>query len=460
MPSRIRLLPVAVIGLVLAIFALAIVLVSAQLRQSIREQIVSRDGTVLQALSVMQQYAAEASDTLGSLIEDPMDQLSIILETSRLKDVLAVRLFDSHGRFITAFPPDVREAQMEAKDLARLQGLQPVSHFIAKADLSDYIQLPSEPEGHKTAPLLEAFIPIQPKKQPRLVGIAQFILDGRGVADEFGNVDGYLFRHGVLVFIAGSAVIVLALGWAFRRLDRMNCLLSERTASLLRANQELSLSAKISAIGAVTAHLIHGLKNPLSGLQSFMANCNSLPGNDSAVDWKEATATAQRMRTIIDEVARVLRDEQGATGYEVTWAELAELLEARVTLAARQAGIQLDVIRSVDDRLTNREANLILLVLENLVRNALQATPKGKAVQLNLFRNEHGIACEVCDQGPGFPDSLRSSLFAPCRSSKEGGIGIGLAISKQLAHHLGATLELKSSSPQGCVFALVIPQKR
>src|SRR5256885_10117139 len=47
---------------------------------------------------------------------------------------------------------------------------------------------------------------------------------------------------------------------------------------------------------------------------------------------------------------------------------------------------------------------------------------------------------------------LTAHLFAPCRSSKEGGSGIGLAISKQLANHLGAQLELKSNSPAGCVF--------
>jgi len=48
-------------------------------------------------------------------------------------------------------------------------------------------------------------------------------------------------------------------------------------------------------------------------------------------------------------------------------------------------------------------------------------------------------------------------LFTPCRSTK-GGSGLGLAISQQMAHQLGAKLELKRSGPDGCVFALTLPR--
>jgi two-component system nitrogen regulation sensor histidine kinase GlnL len=63
------------------------------------------------------------------------------------------------------------------------------------------------------------------------------------------------------------------------------------------------------------------------------------------------------------------------------------------------------------------------------------------------------------DEGPGIPPELAATLFAPCKSSKEGGSGIGLAISQQLANHLGAGLELARNSPHGCVFVLTVPLK-
>jgi hypothetical protein len=64
---------------------------------------------------------------------------------------------------------------------------------------------------------------------------------------------------------------------------------------------------------------------------------------------------------------------------------------------------------------------------------------------------------EVQDEGPGLPPQVAERLFAPCISSKKGGSGIGLAISRQLAKHLGAELDLKQSSSEGCAFRLVLP---
>jgi C4-dicarboxylate-specific signal transduction histidine kinase len=67
------------------------------------------------------------------------------------------------------------------------------------------------------------------------------------------------------------------------------------------------------------------------------------------------------------------------------------------------------------------------------------------------------IDFEVRDQGAGLSPGVEARLFMPCTSGKKGGGGIGLAISKQLAHSLGAKLELTDSSPSGCTFRLSVP---
>src|SRR6185503_7156314 len=95
------------------------------------------------------------------------------------------------------------------------------------------------------------------------------------------------------------------------------------------------------------------------------------------------------------------------------------------------------ICRDADAILPNRAANLIALILVNLAQNGLQATPAGKSVSLRLTRTRDYLACEIRDQGSGIPEDLRENLFAPHRSTKEGGTGVGLAISKQLANHLG-----------------------
>ena len=115
-----------------------------------------------------------------------------------------------------------------------------------------------------------------------------------------------------------------------------------------------------------------------------------------------------------------------------------------------------DVRSETHGGLANRHANLVLLILENLARNALQVTPRGRRVKVLLATAPGGVVCQVADEGPGFPPGLRDRLFTPCRST-QGGSGIGLAISHQLARQMGAQLELVKSDAGGCVFQLTIP---
>jgi signal transduction histidine kinase len=136
-----------------------------------------------------------------------------------------------------------------------------------------------------------------------------------------------------------------------------------------------------------------------------------------------------------------------------------EIISSRMMPVSRAAGVHFYAQSRAEGMLGNREANLAILILENLVQNAFHATPEGKSVRLAVAQAGDKIRCDVQDEGPGFPKELKAQIFSPCRSTKTGGSGIGLAISKQLALNIGAELELKSSTGSGCVFCLVLPQK-
>jgi signal transduction histidine kinase len=163
------------------------------------------------------------------------------------------------------------------------------------------------------------------------------------------------------------------------------------------------------------------------------------------------------MQSLVNEVVRILREQNDTARYKITLDELAQMIGGKVSPLAQQAGVRFHTRLNAEGTLANRDANLIFLILENLIQNGIQATPKGQTVTLSLECENGEVLCEVRDEGPGLPENLQDSLFKPCQSTKEHGSGIGLAISKQLANHIGAGLELKSSTPHGCVFALVIP---
>ena len=448
---RSRRLPVLVICVALAVLGGAITVAGLRLRHDIRRQIANRDGEALYAVSRLQRLADESGNDLGIAPDDPASQFTHILVISRLKGVVGVRLFSAEGGFINAFPAYITEALLLPDDLPQLQTLKPVSHYLPAARLADFDIL-SEDDPVRV-PLLVVNLPLHASNQSKLQGVAQFILQGGSIAEAFAALDRSLVAEAAVVFLAAGGILVLALILAFRRIQRAQRLLADRTASLLQANQELALSAKVSAVGAVTAHLIHGLKNPLSGLQSFVNN--HAEGTDA--DWKEAVATTHRMQGLISEVVRILSEQQTEADYELTLEELVQTVSAKAAPLAREAGVEFVSHSDGDGALSNREANLVTLILENLIQNALQATPRGRSVRLLTSHLGGQVAFEVQDQGPGLPPAVCERLFTPCRSTKEGGSGIGLAISKQLATHLGGTLELKSNSASGCVFRLTVP---
>jgi signal transduction histidine kinase len=339
-----------------------------------------------------------------------------------------------------------------------LRRLKYVTRFHPQVRVDDLFLFPVQPgKNSGTIPLLEVIVPLHTEETP-LAGIAQFLVEARSIAAEYVRLDRRLAVQALIAFGAGGTILTFTLGWAFRRLRRAHRLLSERTENLVKANQELALAAKTSALGAVAAHLIHGLKNPLAGLQSFVGSRSAGPEGGEESDWQQALASTRRMQTMITQVVGVLREEQAGTGYEVTLAELEQIVRGRVQPLAREKGVNFASVVQAEAALPNRMANLAALILVNLAENALQATPQGRTVTLSVSRQEPRIVFEVRDEGPGFPADI--PLFMPCRSTKEGGTGIGLALCKQLALHLDAELNLATSTSAGCVFALWLPDER
>lgn len=442
-----------VFALVMMLVAGAVILTALQMRRKIREQIARRDGEVLYAVAQMH-FAEDPQGSLEGPTSDPGRQLTVALRCSQLRGVMGVRIFDPEGRFVESFPPSVREENLGRRHLPKLIRLIPASVFHARQPMSNLFYPDSAEPEPGTAALLEVNVPLHVPGGP-LAGIAQFLVEGQSIASEYAELDRHLARQGAVVLAASAALMALGLGWAFRRLRQAHRLVAERTTNLLLANQELALAAKTSALGAVTAHLIHGLRNPLAGLRQYVATRGAAVDGSPETDWQQAVDGTRRMQALIDQVVGVLREEQAELRYEVTLSELAQMLRTRIEPAACEKGVRLNFAMHGEAALPNRDANLVLLILVNLAENAVHATRRGGTVTLALRAGETGVVCEVQDQGPGFPPDL--PLFRPCVSNKENGTGIGLAVCKQLAGHLGADLELATNSPGGCVFTLRLP---
>jgi signal transduction histidine kinase len=340
--------------------------------------------------------------------------------------------------------------------------LQPFGRFAPDTPLSEvFIYLPQFATGKvERVATLRVTVPLHRRDSTNLAGAAQFIVEGESIAQEYARLDRHLAGWAAAAFGVGGLLLVAMLWPAFRQVGRLNRELAERNERLTRANQELALAARASAVGAVSAHLMHGLKNPLASLSQFVRGQGNGFGPQREEEVQDALTAARRMQSLVEQTLEVLADARGEPVYEVTLKELLEGARQRVEALAGKRGVNLLTVGASDQMLSSRAANLLRLILVNLLENAIQASAAGGKVSLAAELQDGRLSLCVRDDGAGFPEHLRPGLFLPCRSTREGGSGLGLAISKQLAEHLGADLELRESSAAGCVFALELPLGR
>ena len=442
-----------IVTLTVTVFAVVVAFVTLQLRAVLREQVLRREGDALASVASMQLANSAAELARLGLTDAPGELTDVALKTSKLRGVLGIRVFDASRRFIQAAPWVWSEEAPTVTDWTRLEAGDSIVRLHREP-----MPLLAGVAPEQPVPLLEAWVPLDRADTHALAGAAQYWMDGRSVASEFTALDRRLGAQAGFAWLAGATVIGLTLTWSFRRLAATNDQLRARTEDLQRANRELMLTAKTSALGAVTAHLIHEIKNPVAGLEIFVAN-QSEPGarDDGGVELAAASELTRRLRAMINDVVAVLRDEQHETHFELTGAEIAELAFAHVRPAASARGVTLVAGDMVATPFAGRRANLAGLVLRNLLQNALEATPTGGSVRLTSCAvPAEAIAFLVEDSGTGLPDAVRARLFQPCPSSKPGGSGLGLALSQQLAQQAGGRLELVRSDPLGTCFRLVL----
>jgi signal transduction histidine kinase len=103
------------------------------------------------------------------------------------------------------------------------------------------------------------------------------------------------------------------------------------------------------------------------------------------------------------------------------------------------------------------DPDLIEQILLNLVKNAIEAMPRGGSLRLGLERSDATVALTVTDTGPGISDEVREQLFHPFATSKGPlGSGLGLTVSRRLARSLGGDLVLEATT-SGTRWRLTLP---
>ncbi|HEY4988604.1 MAG TPA: sensor histidine kinase, partial [Opitutaceae bacterium] len=233
-------------------------------------------------------------------------------------------------------------------------------------------------------------------------------------------------------------------------------IVAERNDRLTRANFDLTLAAKASAVGQITSHLIHGLQGSVEGLRAVVASSEANPSDPA---WESAAGYTGQLQTMIRETIALLSDASANTTYELTGVELASTIRSANDTQAKRKGVVLDVNEGFEATLDSHRGSLLCLIASNLIQNAIAATAPGMRVTVSLADTGWATVLNVHDEGEGIPESIQKHLFKPGRSGRPGGSGLGLAISQLMARQIGAELVLLSTGPGGTTFRLTLPDQ-
>ena len=103
------------------------------------------------------------------------------------------------------------------------------------------------------------------------------------------------------------------------------------------------------------------------------------------------------------------------------------------------------------------DPNLMAQVLAGLLTNAAQAVPIGGKVRIGCHQEDSFVELAVEDSGPGVPPDLYNRIFEPFFTTRASGIGLGLAIARQIAEAHGSSIKLGESSTGGARFSVMLP---
>ncbi|HEU0051527.1 MAG TPA: ATP-binding protein [Longimicrobium sp.] len=250
---------------------------------------------------------------------------------------------------------------------------------------------------------------------------------------------------------------------------RMLSLLAGQAAQAVR-NARLYSAAQVASRAKTDfmAMMSHELRTPLNALEGYAALLED--GIYGEINEAQARALG-RMRVarrhlmaLIDQVLDLARVESGARHVEIEPVDVDELVEQtaeslRGAAAARGLAYR---VETGGAGTTRTDPGMLRQILTNLVGNAAKFTDRGEVV-VRVRREEGRVVLEVSDTGPGIPPEHLERIFEafyqvdPSTTRKEGGSGLGLALSREFARLLGGDLSVRSAPGEGSTFTVWLP---
>ncbi len=255
-----------------------------------------------------------------------------------------------------------------------------------------------------------------------------------------------------------------------QKVDERTRELEQTHRSLQAAQGELMRMEKMAMLGQIATSVNHEVRTPLNALyMNVQLIRRALERSSAGV----ATERRTQQRDVLDRIAMVDREvtrisdmleefvhyarlpppQLEALDPNPLVGHVAEMLRER----AAQARVRLGVTLAEAAPTVRADANKLIQVLVNLCTNAIQAMPDGGTLDLTTTVEGDWFKITVADTGTGIAQESLDKIFQPFFTTKEHGLGFGLAIVQRIVEHHGGQIACQSEPGAGTVFTIRLP---
>jgi len=214
----------------------------------------------------------------------------------------------------------------------------------------------------------------------------------------------------------------------------------------------------------------HQLRTPLSAINwnlELLMSDDKVKLNENQKEYaQEAYLSSKRMVALVDALLNVSRIEMGTFSIEPKSVDIAEIIKACVKDSEHKILEKKIKMKEEYDSTIPKimaDPNLIDIVCQNLIENALNYTPDGGKIKVSLAKKENDILIIIEDSGIGIPKAAYDSIFTKlfradnAREKKADGNGLGLYMTKEIIDNSGGKIWFESEEGRGTKFYITIP---
>ncbi len=212
-----------------------------------------------------------------------------------------------------------------------------------------------------------------------------------------------------------------------------------------------------SALMRFMSSIAHEIKNPLTGIAAgvqYLARKLG-PGMPEGDTVEFILAEINRLNRIVDDLYRIARPpELNLTMVKVDEIVTRSLLSLGEPILRKHLSIVQDFKEVPEIR---ADADRLQQVIINLLKNAIEVSPEKAQIKVTLEQSPKWIEIRIRDHGPGVAREDEVKIFEPFYSTKPGGTGLGLCISKRIIEQHGGDIVIEHPDDGGACFLIRLP---